>query len=189
MALFMVGPRNTRNMRFDKYDKKGDYHWREYEDPTTKTYKHVQIIKDWIKEKNVLDIGAGDGLITGLMGFTGIDNEPTGVKLANEHEANVILGSAYELPWDDGTFSAALFGDTLEHLEEPEKALREAYRVLEDYLYVVNPIKRARLEKRHVQEWTPTELTALIESYGFKLEGPITVYPHDRREYAKFKKI
>lgn len=176
-------------MRFDKYDKKGDYHWREYEDPTTKTYKHVQIIKDWIKENSVLDIGAGDGLITGVMGFVGIDNERTGVRLANEHGAAVIYGSAYDLPWADISFSAALFGDTLEHLEEPEKALREAHRVLEDYLYVVNPIKRARLEKRHVQEWTPTELTTLVESCGFKLEGPIMVYPHDRREYLKFKKI
>ena len=189
MAPFLDGQRNTKTMRFDKYDKKGDYHWREYENKKSKTYKHTQIIKDWIKETNVLDIGAGDGLITKLMRFTGIEIEPTGVRLAKEHGANVYLGDAYNLPWPENAFEAALLGDTLEHMEFPGKCLREAHRVLEHYLYIVNPIKRDHLEKRHYQEWTPSELTELVESCGFELVGKIKSYPKDRRDYAKFKKI
>lgn len=41
-----------------------------------------------------------------------------------------LVGSAYEIPEADATFDSALCTAVLEHLEEPEKALRECLRVL-----------------------------------------------------------
>lgn len=38
--------------------------------------------------------------------------------------------TAYELPFRDGAFDCVLHAAVLEHLEEPERALREAFRVL-----------------------------------------------------------
>ena len=75
-------------IKFYKYDKYGAYHWHWYQ--YKKTYiDHVNKVKDWIKEKNVLDVGAGDGLITSILGARGIDNEPAGVKLARERGVDV----------------------------------------------------------------------------------------------------
>lgn len=41
-----------------------------------------------------------------------------------------LLASAYQLPFADGRFDTVLCTDTLEHLEDPEAAIREANRVL-----------------------------------------------------------
>ena len=174
-------------MQFTKYHKFGAYHWRQY-DKGTKYTRHADRVKEWIKEKNVLDIGAGDGKITHLLGIKGVDNEPEAVRLAQEKGADVVLGDAYRLPYKDEEFEAAFMGDTLEHLEFPQKALREARRVLKDYLYIAVPEKGTNNDKFHYQEWEPQELKKLVESEGFALEGEILVVPEDKRIYGKFKK-
>jgi ubiquinone/menaquinone biosynthesis C-methylase UbiE len=175
-------------MKFTKYHKFGAYHWKQY-DQNTKYTRHADRVKAWIAEKNVLDIGAGDGKITHLLGIRGIDDEPEAVRLAREKGANVVLGDAYHLPYADEEFEAVFMGDVLEHFEFPRKALQEARRVLKTYLYMVTPEKGTNNDKFHYQEWTPEELKELVESEGFTLEGEILVVPKDKRIYGKFKKI
>lgn len=41
-----------------------------------------------------------------------------------------LIGTAYKIPVPDQSFDSALCTAVLEHLEEPEEALRECYRVL-----------------------------------------------------------
>lgn len=176
-------------MRFTKYHKFGAYHWKQYDDKNTKYSRHADRVKEWIKEKNVLDIGAGDGKITHLLAIKGVDNEPEAVRLAQEKGADVILADAYHLPYKDGEFEAAFMGDVLEHFEFPRKALQEARRVLKNYLYIAAPEKGTNNDKFHYQEWTPEELKELVESEGFALEGDILVVPKDKRIYGKFKKL
>jgi len=176
-------------MRFTKYHKFGAYHWKQYDDKNTKYSRHADRVKEWIKEKNVLDIGAGDGKITHLLAIKGVDNEPEAVRLAQEKGADVILADAYHLPFKDEEFEAAFMGDVLEHFEFPRKALQEARRVLKNYLYIAAPEKGTNNDKFHYQEWTPEELKELVESEGFALEGDILVVPKDKRIYGKFKKL
>src|SRR5688572_24402242 len=45
-------------------------------------------------------------------------------------EAADLVGSAYAIPENDGAFDSIVCTAVLEHLEEPEQALRESYRVL-----------------------------------------------------------
>lgn len=171
-------------MRFTKYEKFGAYHWKQY-DQNTKYRAHADRVKEWVTEKSVLDVGAGDGKITHLLGIRGIDNEPEAVRLAQEKGADVVLGDAYHLT---GEYEAVLMCDVLEHMEFPDKALQEARRVAE-FLYIVTPPKRAdgRLtDKFHYQEWTPEELKELVEKEGFRLEGEIIV--GHKCMYAKFKR-
>ena len=175
-------------MQFTKYHKFGAYHWKQYDDKNTKYSRHADRVKEWIKEKNVLDIGAGDGKITHLLGIKGVDNEPEAVRLAREKGADVALADAYRLPFKDGEFEAVFMGDVLEHFEFPREALREAGRVLKNYFYIAAPEKGTNNDKFHYQEWTPEELKELVESEGFALEGEILVVPKDKRIYGKFKK-
>lgn len=177
-------------IEFDKYKKHGAYHWKWYAEKQT-YIEHVHKIKSWIKESNVLDVGAGDGLIAHTVGMKGIDNNPIGVKLAQEKGIDVILGSAYELPFKDEEFDAVFMGDTLEHLEFPEKALKEARRVLKKYFYTATPIKECRKDIYQYEEWSQEELKTLVEKVGFILEEPMTIggMRGCRKAYCKFKKI
>src|SRR3989338_6793289 len=128
-------------MEFSKYKKFGAYHWKQYEDKNTKYFRHANRVKEWIQEKNALDIGAGDGKITHLLGIKGVDKEPEAVRLAQEMGADVVLGDAYNLDCKNEEFDAVFLGDVLEHIEFPRKALKEARRILKDYLYIASPEK------------------------------------------------
>ena len=174
-------------MKFTKYEKWGAYHWKQYADGT-KYKAHADRIKEWVKEKNVLDIGAGDGLITHLVGARGIEYEAEGVRLAQEKGVDVIRGDAYNLPFEDNSFEAVMMIDVLEHLDDPVKALKEARRVA-PILYVNTPPKKddgTLTDKFHIQEWSPLGLVNLIESVGYKHDGAVTVYPKEKMMYAKF---
>jgi|SRR6185436_20896091 len=176
-------------MKFTKYDKYGAYHHKQYA-KGGRYKRHADRIKDWVKERKVLDIGAGDGLITVLLGIVGVDNEPKAVQLAQEKGALVVLGDAYALDFETEQFDSALMIDVLEHFEFPREALREARRILKKYLYIVTPPKKADgtlTDKFHYQEWTAEGLQEIVESADFELEGEIVT--EGKSMYAKFKKV
>lgn len=175
-------------MKFSKYEKNGSYHWKMYEDKNTKYAKHADRIKDWIKEDVVLDIGCGDGKITDLLGAIGIDDDPTGVRLALEKGVSCKVGSAYDIEFGDESFDAVFMGDVLEHLEDYRKGLREARRVSRKYLYLAVPEKGTNNDKFHYQEWTSEEILKLIREEGFELEGDVMLSPQLKRIYLKCRK-
>lgn len=177
------------SIEFTKYKEKGAYHWEWYKNNEHYRSKVNQILK-LVEEKSVLDVGAGDGLISSLLDIKGIDNDEEGVRLAREKGADVILGDAYQIPFEDESFDSVLMADVLEHLEFPEKGLLEARRVLKKYLYITTPERSDKMSKFHYQEWTHKELEELVERSGFKLvklgfnfdAGESTII-------AKFKKV
>jgi SAM-dependent methyltransferase len=173
--------------RFTKYEQYGAYHWKQYADGT-KYRGHVDRVVAWVKERNVLDVGAGDGLITHMLGAKGIEYETEGVRLAQEKGVDVIQGDAYALPFPDNSFEAVTMIDVLEHFDDPIKALKEARRVA-PILYVNTPPKKddgTLTDKFHVQEWSPVGLMKVVEGVGYALDGPIIVYPKEKMMYAKF---
>ena len=174
----------AKEIAFTKYDKHGAYHWDQYA-KGGKYKKHADRIKDWIKEKKVLDIGAGDGLITSLIGASGIDNEKKAVELANGKGVNVDLGNAYKLPFANNSFDAILMADVIEHFGEPERALKEAFRVA-PVLYITTPEKGMVNDPYHIQEWKRDELPKFMKKHGFLLDGEVLVVPEEKNMYARF---
>lgn len=174
-------------MIFSKYAQFGAYHWKQYADGT-KYKAHADRVAEWVKEKKVLDVGAGDGLITSLLNAKGIEYELEGVLLAQEKGVDVIQGDAYDLPFEDNSFEAVTMIDVIEHLEDPLKALQEARRVA-SVLYINTPPKKddgTLTDKFHVQEFSPMGLVQLVESAGYKLDGHVMVYPKEKMMYARF---
>jgi 2-polyprenyl-3-methyl-5-hydroxy-6-metoxy-1,4-benzoquinol methylase len=165
---------------FNKYQIRGAYHWDEYTQDTVYK-KHADYVKSWAKGKNILDVGAGDGLITSLLKAEGIDSNELAVKLAKERGAKVKLGSAYKL---SGKYDAVYLGDTLEHLEFPEECLKQIKKVLKGTLYITIPPKGNKC-KYDYHEWNAEELTELVEEQGFKKDGRFKIA--NSRLYAKFK--
>ena len=176
-------------MQFNKYSEKGAYHWHEYV-RGTKYRRHVDRIKNWVKEKKLLDVGAGDGVITYKLRATGIDNELSAVFIAKALNVNVEYGDAYNLPFPDNSFDAVLMIDVIEHLDSPEIALREAKRV-SPVLYVATPERqpeRRVRDKYHVQEWTREELVEFMKSNGYTLTGDILKVDDGDTMYVRFER-
>jgi len=182
-------------MEFDKYKKFGAYHFTEYEQRTTYGV-HADKVANWVKEDNILDVGAGDGLLTHLLiqkGKTviGIDDNEIAVKLANEKGVPVGIMSAYKIDFPEEVFDAVLLADVIEHLEYPSEAIWEVRKVLkpEGIFYITTPPKKegGLHDKYHFREYSPEELVRFMKSLKFELVEPTEV--KNVRIYAKFKKI
>lgn len=168
----------TRN----KYKRNGAYHWNWYE--TKQSYREgVDFLKEWITEKNVLDVGAGDGLIAHVLGIRGVDIDLDGIAAAKSRGVVVEFGDAANLPYNDEEFDAVVMYDVLEHLEFPLKALAEERRVLKSHLYVVVPNKEGEFRTDAVK------LKEMVEKIGFSLVGEVMVRNNNKQFFAKFKKI
>lgn len=171
------------DIKFTKYDN-GAYHWRQYV-RGDKYRAHADLIKKWVKEKKILDVGAGDGLLTYLLGAQGIDNEPKAIEIATALGVNVVLGSAYDLSFGDDSFEAVTMFDVIEHLGRPEQALAEARRVA-PVLYISTPERGMVNDKFHVKEWTRDEFPIFMEENGWF--GTMTVVPEHKVMYGRFNR-
>lgn len=96
----------------------------------------------------------------------GVDQEST---LHGTHNIDLI-GTAYAIPVPDASFDSALCTAVLEHLEEPEQALRECHRVLKPggvAIYSVPFIWHLHEEPRDFFRFTKYGLDYLFKKSGF----------------------
>jgi|APCry1669189204_1035204.scaffolds.fasta_scaffold08731_3 ubiquinone/menaquinone biosynthesis C-methylase UbiE len=174
---------------FDKYSLYGAYHFRWYEGKE-KYRIHIDRVKDWIKEKSVIDIGAGEGVLVSMLGINGIDSSEKAVELARSFGIFVDIGDACSLPYRDEKFESAYMGDTLEHIKDPSLCIREARRVIRKYLYIATPLKSKLSDPYEYNNWTIGEFLVLVEREGFKTDDvSIIKNGAEDRAYVKFKKI
>lgn len=169
-------------MSFDKYESGGAYHWREC-DPTSPGYNpalvaRYKMILDRVAGGSVLDVGAGDGYLTARLAercssVIGIESDPHGLAQADAMldaipNAEIRAGSATCLEFAAASFDSVAMADVIEHLDEPEAAVREMARVVRDTgtVYVTTPQWRPDRvwDVRHVKEYRPDELDGLMRS-------------------------
>jgi len=90
--------------------------------------------------KSVLDVGCGEGVVTERLARLLPAAEVLGIDADEEHlseqwqmrnapNLSFATGSAYELPFADGSFDLVCAIEVLEHLERPRDALAEMKRV------------------------------------------------------------
>jgi len=123
----------------------------------------------------ILDIGAGTRKIEEHLAsdceYISLDYMDTAINWY--HTRPHIYGDAQRLPIKDGVFDTVLLLDVLEHLPEPEEAIREAKRVLrkEGALLVQTPFLYPIHDAPHdYQRWTSFGLRQLAKRYGFDIE-------------------
>ena len=140
----------------------------------------------------LLEIGCGGGLLlrdalaTGASA-TGLDHSEEMVSLARERAsgAQIVLGSAEQLPFPDASFTAVAMSIVFFFLTDPLGALQEARRVLASggrlAIYTTSPKLRGTpaapeplASRSHFYE--NEELVALAETAGF---GNIALNDHD----------
>ena len=125
----------------------------------------------------LLDIACGIGYLLDYMGGgTGIDWNPDLIEEAKKaYPKNEFIASdCYAIPLPDEQFDTITMCMIFEHLDEPEKALREARRLLKNggNLIIVTPRRNDlfyRLfvpkDPTHVKEYTVPELKNVVAKF------------------------
>ena len=121
----------------------------------------------------LLDIGCGPKPFRAM--FSGLVDEHVGLdhRESLHDTSNVdLFGSAYTIPAPDSSFDCAVSTAVLEHLEEPEWALRECHRVLKPgavAVYSVPFIWHLHEEPRDFYRFSKHGLRYLFEKVGFEI--------------------
>lgn len=146
------------------------------------------------KGKRILEIGCGLGgsapLITECKEFIGTDLSEIAMSQANtafgdKPNFRFLPMDAMDLKFDDGQFDIVLAREVIEHLPEPQKAIREAFRVLKpNGLFLVTSPNRDSLHLRvnrmlghadfkccydHIREYAFKEAEEMLTKEGFAI--------------------
>jgi SAM-dependent methyltransferase len=123
----------------------------------------------------ILDLGPGRCWFTrqNVKDIIAVDNAPDLVEHYRREGFNTRLGDAYKIPAPDGYFEGAFCCWLFEHLHEPDRAMREMYRVLKPsgYACVIvptpNDMEAFYTDYTHVRPFTRLSLKQLAEDAGF----------------------
>lgn len=121
----------------------------------------------------LVDIGCGTKPYAAMLSpyvteHIGVDHEDS---LHGKVNVNLI-GTAYKIPFPEESFDSALCTAVLEHLEEPEQALRECHRVLKlggIAIYSVPFIWHLHEEPRDFYRFSKYGLEYLFNKTGFEI--------------------
>ena len=111
---------------------------------TIKLYMDRFSRDEMFRDKDVLDMGCGAAgkslyyVSLGARHVTGVDivehykadAEKMAKELGFSDRFMFVLGSAYEMPFEDRCFDTVIMNDFMEHVDKPEAALREAMRLV-----------------------------------------------------------
>lgn len=83
------------------------------------------------KGKNGVEIGIGSGIFARALGIkSGIDPSENMLAIARKRNLNVENAYAEQLPYPDQSFDFALFITSICFIEHPERAMKEAWRIV-----------------------------------------------------------
>ena len=123
-------------------------------------------------------------------------NNATLVALRNP-KVKYVKGCGESLPFEDKEFSLVIIDNVLDHTQEPEKVLREIYRVLMKnglMFFTVNIrtnwgtflhsiLAKLNVDKGHPHSYSPKSIQNILKKHGFKI-----LY-EEHEDYNKIKKI
>ncbi len=142
-----------------------------------------------MKPETILDIGCGEGFVDMFLlqknpqyQIRGIDISKKAIRRAKKQVPNLSVqqGDACNLPFKKNTFDLTICMEVLEHLDKPQKAITEAWRVSKKYCLFSVPnepifslltlfsgkyIKHLGRHPDHVNFWTEKSFKELMQKY------------------------
>jgi 2-polyprenyl-3-methyl-5-hydroxy-6-metoxy-1,4-benzoquinol methylase len=143
-------------------------------------------------DRHIVDLGCGEGITLEKMTrqmpqrrLLGLDCMQENIDICLAHGLPARLGNIYDLDLPDESVDAAMLMEVIEHLEQPDTALREIHRILKPggKVILVYPNDRAfkiarmitmRFEEAsydpgHVKQWTHPEIEGLLNLHGYRV--------------------
>lgn len=150
-------------------------------------------ILDELNKKNnelILDVGCGNGVMLSKMNenntLHGVDLSKAMIDVAKKKlkdKAELIVGDAEFLLWEDNYFDTILCTFSFHHYPRPKKVLDEMYRVLKQGGRIIladpwlpTPLRQITnfflrfSDKGDFHEYSQREITDLLEASNFKLQ-------------------
>lgn len=138
--------------------------------------------REFADARTVLDLGCGAGEFgryrpSPAVEVHGVDVDLHAVELASRWERALVADlDAAPLPYEDATFDAVLAKDIFEHVREPLRLAREAYRVLRPGGVIVASVVMAKpgrvwADYTHRRGFTRSSARLLLEDAGFRVEA------------------
>ena len=135
--------------------------------------RHLRRVASGVASGRLVDVGCGDKPYEDtfrpyVTAHVGVDHVDTQHDLGNAD----LIGTAYAIPSPDTTFDTVLCTSVLEHLEEPEEALRELFRVLVPggaAIYTIPHIWHLHEEPRDFYRFTTHGIRYLFTKAGFEI--------------------
>ncbi len=164
-------------------------------------YKSLICITKPIKPDKILDVGCGEGFTLINLGRNKIGKIYEGIDLSGEAirigrrlypSLNIKQGDIYNLEYDDNSFDLLVCTEVLEHLEDPEKALRELKRVTRKYIvfsvpnepfFILANLLRAKYLRSfgnhpgHINHWAFGGFKKFLRKNGLKISASQTPFP------------
>lgn len=133
--------------------------------------------------RSILDVGCGDGLLfdaalalPGVEHIEGVEPEVALLNPAGKHRTRIHAGPFDESFAPARRFSAILFLDVLEHLQDPESALRKAKTLLEPDGFILATVPafmslwtRHDVLNHHVTRYDRSTFSALAQRSGLSV--------------------
>ena len=158
----------------------------------------VEILSE-LNYQSMHEVGCGQGYNLQLLSSikkadcSGSDISQSALSLAGKRNPRIVLfeASIYNLPFPDSNFDLVVASEVLEHLDKPEKALREIKRVTKKYTLltvpnepfwrIINVLRGKYLRNwgnppTHINHWSKSKFTDLVSQY-FKIEQIKTSLP------------
>jgi 2-polyprenyl-3-methyl-5-hydroxy-6-metoxy-1,4-benzoquinol methylase len=150
--------------------------------------------------ESILDVGCGEGFTLKKLKdnhigkkFEGIDNLDSAIAIGNKVHPDITIknGDIYDISYKDNSFDLVLCTEVLEHLEDPEKALKELKRVTKKYCLISVPHEpwfmlgnflrgknwsRWGNDIEHINHWSTGGITKFVEK-EFKIKKVRTPLP------------
>ncbi len=171
---------------FAKYQQRGAYHWRAFERSPVRldlfTRSRYQAVLDAASVKDgeiVVDLGCGDGALTGMLakvnqsGRTiGVEPEPVGRGLAQQETTRRGIRAEFienSSALDDRSANLVVSAEVIEHVSAPDEMVQEIKRILRigGRVVMTTPVRLTEepYDHEHVREFYPSEFAALMHPH------------------------
>lgn len=199
---------------FEKYRLRGAYHWQNYFGSLFKVdcflRARYDVVISFLKKSgitkfcSVLEVGCGDGALSGLIyktfhcNLSGLDPSTEGIRYAREmfekfnFKGTFEISEGYTFNFPDNHFEFVILADVVEHLQYPERMLQEMKRVLKPggKAIITTPVRTREHpeDKMHVHEYFPGELVAFCEKEFSKPLDILHSHPAAWHEWYSYGK-
>lgn len=146
-----------------------------------------------LKVESILDVGCGEGITLDKLEkqsigkkLYGIDYSDDALKIGKKIYPHLSLskGDIYDIKEKDSTYDLVMATEVLEHLDDPQKALKELIRVSKKYVLLSVPnepffiganflrgkyLKNFGNHPEHINHWTYVGFERFLERNGLKI--------------------